>query len=198
VTAEPGPGPARRRFDPWALALALVTLAYPFVALLAVKTVGPVPVVLVLCVLLLLRGLFGVGQKIPLPLAIAPLAVAVGMGLLMLWDAERAVRFYPVFMNAAMLAAFGASLFVGQSMIERLARIAEPDLPEAGVRYTRKVTWVWCGFLLLNGLVALWTALYASLEVWTLYNGLIAYLLMGALFGGEFLVRKVVRRGEAA
>jgi len=60
------------------------------------------------------------------------------------------------------------------------------------------VTIVWCVFLLLNGLVALWTALYASLELWTAYNGFVAYLLMGALFGGELLVRKFVRAREAA
>jgi uncharacterized membrane protein len=34
------------------------------------------------------------------------------------------------------------------------------------------------------------------MEVWTIYNGFIAYLLMGALFGGEFLVRRVVRRKD--
>ena len=48
MTTDPGPGQARRRFDPWALVLALVTLLYPFAALLAVKTIGPVPVVAVL------------------------------------------------------------------------------------------------------------------------------------------------------
>lgn len=190
--------PAKRGPDLATIALAVVTLLYPFIALFAVKAIGPIPVVAALCLLLVLRVAFGWGKGVPLGMALAPLVVALLMGLMMVWDAHRAVRFYPVFMNGAMLAAFAASLFQGQSMIERLARIAEPDLPEAGVRYTRKVTMVWCLFLLANGLVALWTALYASLEVWTLYNGLIAYLLMGALFGGEFLVRRVVRAREAA
>lgn len=190
--------PKRRAPDLATIALAVVTLAYPFIALFAVKAIGPIPVVAALCLLLVLRVAFGWGKGVPLSMALAPLVVALLMGLTMVWDAHRAVRFYPVFMNGAMLAAFAASLFKGPSMIERLARIAEPDLPEAGVRYTRKVTMVWCVFLLLNGLIALWTALYANIETWTLYNGFIAYLLMGALFGGEFLVRKVVRKGEAA
>jgi len=34
------------------------------------------------------------------------------------------------------------------------------------------------------------TARFASLQTWTLYNGLIAYLLMGVLFGGEWLLRR--------
>lgn len=197
-TASPAPAPGRRRPDLATVALAVITLLYPFIALFAVKAIGPIPVVASLCLLLVLRVAFGWGKGVPLGMALAPLFVALLMGLMMIWDAHRAVRFYPVFMNGAMLAAFAASLFKGPSMIERLARIAEPDLPEAGVRYTRKVTIVWCVFLLLNGLVALWTALYASLELWTAYNGFVAYLLMGALFGGELLVRKFVRAREAA
>ncbi len=193
----PAPIPGRGgRPDLATVALAVVTLLYPFIALFAVKAVGPIPVVAALCLLMVLRVALGWGKGVPLALALAPLAVALLMGLMMIWDAHKAVRFYPVFMNGAMLAAFAASLFKGPSMIERLARIAEPDLPQAGVRYIRKVTMVWCGFLFLNSLVALWTALYASLEIWTLYNGFVSYVLMGALFGGEFLVRRFVRARE--
>ena len=51
------------------------------------------------------------------------------------------------------------------------------------------VTWVWCGFFLLNGLTALALAIHASLAVWALYTGFLSYLLMGTLFALEFLVR---------
>ena len=43
---------------------------------------------------------------------------------------------------------------------------------------------------------ALYTALYADMKIWALYNGLIAYLLMGALFAGEYLVRLRVKARE--
>ena len=59
--------------------------------------------------------------------------------------------------------------------------------------YTRRVTQVWCGFFVFNGSLALLTALYASDGVWMLYNGLLAYVLMGILFAGEWLVRQRVR-----
>ena len=52
----------------------------------------------------------------------------------------------------------------------------EPDLDARGQAYTRRVTQVWCGFFVLNGSLALATALWASEEIWALYNGLIAYL----------------------
>ena len=42
------------------------------------------------------------------------------------------------------------------------------------------------------------TALWASPAVWALYNGLLAYFAMGALMGGEWLVRRRVRARVAA
>jgi len=51
--------------------------------------------------------------------------------------------------------------------------------------------------LLFSVFAALWTALYASHATWALYNGLVAYLLMGALFAGEWWVRQRVRARHA-
>lgn len=104
------------------------------------------------------------------------------------------LKLYPVLVNLAFLAAFGWSLLTPQSMVERMARLSEPDLPPAAVAYTRTVTKVWCVFFVLNGSVALATALWGTQAQWSLYNGVIAYLLMGVLFAGEYLVRLKVRR----
>ena len=79
------------------------------------------------------------------------------------------------------------------SIVERLARLKQPELPASGVRYTRKVTQAWCVFFVVNGAIGLGTALFADLETWTLYNGLIAYLLIGLMAGIEFLIRKRVQ-----
>ena len=95
-----------------------------------------------------------------------------------------------------MLALFAASLYRPPSLIERLARLREPDLPPEGVRYTRRVTQLWCLFFVLNGSVALYTALFTSLATWTLYNGFIAYLLMGTLFAVELLCRTHLRKRQ--
>ena len=99
------------------------------------------------------------------------------------------LRFYPALVNDVMLVIFSSSLLTPPSLIERLARLQHPDLPPEGVCYTRCVTQVWCGFFMVNGVIALSTALWSSLEVWSLYNGLIAYVLMGILLGGEYVVR---------
>lgn len=126
----------------------------------------------------------------------------IGAGALLLaagavWaNALLPLKLYPVLVNAALLAAFSWSLAAPPSMIERMARLSEPDLPPAAVAYTRVVTQVWCGFFVVNGSIALWTALWASAEVWSLYNGVIAYVLMGALFAGEYLVRIRFKRAN--
>jgi uncharacterized membrane protein len=109
------------------------------------------------------------------------------------------LKLYPVLVNGVMLAVFGLSLRHPPSAIERIARLREPNFPPEAVAYTRKVTIVWCFFFIGNGAIALATALWASDKVWVTYNGLIAYVLMGVLFAGEWLVRQRVRaRNEHA
>ena len=124
-------------------------------------------------------------------MALGALLLASGA---VLANAALPLKLYPVLVNAGLLAAFASSLAAGQSMVERFARMREPDLPPAAVAYTRTVTKVWCGFFIVNGAIALATALWATPAVWSLYNGVIAYGLMGLLFAGEFLVRLRFKR----
>jgi uncharacterized membrane protein len=105
-----------------------------------------------------------------------------------------ALRLYPVLVNAALLGVFAYSLVVPPSMIERFARMNEPDLPAQAIGYTRRVTQIWCVFFAINGAISLVTALWASPAIWTLYNGFIAYLLMGLLLVGERVVRRYFKR----
>lgn len=126
------------------------------------------------------------------------LAAALLLGALALAaDAVQPLKFYPVLVNAGLLALFGASLVQGPTVIERLARLREPDLPPAAVHYTRRVTQVWCAFFLANGSMAAITALWADTATWALYNGLLAYGLMALLFAGEWCVRQRVRARDA-
>jgi uncharacterized membrane protein len=49
---------------------------------------------------------------------------------------------------------------------------------------------VWCAFFVANGAVAAALALSGRRELWAAYTGVVAYLLMGLLFAGEYLVRR--------
>ncbi|MBE3287634.1 MULTISPECIES: hypothetical protein [Enterobacter] len=104
--------------------------------------------------------------------------------------------FYPVVVNLVMLAVFGGSLWTAMPLVERLARLREPNLPPEGVRYTYKVTLVWCGFFIGNGAMALFTVLHGDMHLWTLWNGMVAYILMGTLMATEWLVRQRVIKKE--
>jgi uncharacterized membrane protein len=115
---------------------------------------------------------------------------AIALALVSVWrDSPDALLYYPVFMNAAMLLLFGSSLVFPPTIVERIARIRHPGLPVEAVPYLRRVTIAWCIFFVGNGAVALYTVLRTSFETWALYNGLVAYVLIGAMFAGEFLTR---------
>ena len=126
--------------------------------------------------------------------AVAGMTLCIASYLL---KTHQLLLFYPVVVNSVMLAVFGGSLWSRMPIIERLARLREPDLPERAVRYTRRVTQIWCAFFIINGGIALFTALYGDLSLWTAWNGMISYLLMGTLMAGEWLGRqRVIKRDK--
>ncbi len=171
--------------------LSVLTLTYPLLVFLGMQHAEPRQLALLLMVLAVARAL---GQRNRIWLLVSALATGLAA---MAWFGNQLLplQLYPVLVNATLLVLFLLSLRFPPSAIERLARLREPDLPESGVRYTRRVTQVWCVFFVFNGSMALITALWCSPEIWALYNGLIAYLLMAALFGAEWLVRQHVRAG---
>lgn len=167
--------------------LGLATLSYPLAVFFGSRYFEPWKLAAILIALLLVRLAASYSSKHwSTPLLIA----GIGYCVFAMWSNRLgALLFYPLMVNGLMLIIFGWSLFSPPSLVERLARIQHPDLPPEGVIYTRRVTQVWCGFFIVNGALAWVTALWASLEVWSLYNGLIAYVLMGILFVAEYLVR---------
>lgn len=123
--------------------------------------------------------------------ALAGIALCVASILL---RTHQLLLFYPVAVNGIMLTVFGGSLWTTMPLVERLARLRTPDLPPQGVRYTRRVTQIWCLFFIINGSVALFTALHGDMQLWTAWNGMAAYLLMGTLMAGEWIVRRRVMK----
>lgn len=103
--------------------------------------------------------------------------------------------YYPVVINGLLLGIFGLSLWRGMPFVERIARWRTPDLPAEAVRYTYRVTQVWTVFFTFNAGVALQSCLSGNLAWWALWNGGIAYGLMGILMLGEYGVRCRVMRG---
>lgn len=168
----------------------LLTLLYPLVIYLGLGRWEPRWLALFLLVIALGRA-FVNRDRLWL---LASLGAGVLVACSFLGNQALPLKLYPVMVSLVFLSVFALSLRFPPTVIERLARLHDPDLPEAAVAYTRRVTWVWCGFFLFNALVSLATALFASDAQWALYNGLISYVLMGLLFAGEWLLRQRVRR----
>ena len=134
-----------------------------------------------------------------------------GRGLSLLWlfgagflaafswagNSAAPLKFYPILVSLVLLAVFGWSLFYPPTVIERFARLQNPALPEAAVAYVRRVTEVWCVFFVLNAAVSAATAIWASEEIWALYNGCLSYAAIGLVFAVEWWVRQRVLRSSA-
>jgi len=176
--------------------LGILLLLVPPVAAVATPIVGPLPVIAGLLVCLVARATFR--EALPPSMVACLFVVAISVVAVGVFDPELATMLYPVFMNATMLVVFALTLWRPPTMIERFARLMEPDLDAHGVSYTRRLTWVWVGFFLVNGCIALWTVSQGSWLVWGIYNGGIAYVLAGSLLGGEYLVRRIVRERSRA
>lgn len=101
--------------------------------------------------------------------------------------------YYPVAVNLVFFIVFCHSLTQPETIIEKFAKIRHPDLSLKAIQYTRKVTLCWCIFFILNGSIALLTCLLNNISWWTLYNGLISYILIAILMGGEWLIRQKVQ-----
>lgn len=173
-----------------------LTLVYPVAVYFGLDSIGPRGLGLALLAVLLLRHWqsarrFAADVRNSEWLVFAALAgLAASITAL---DSEALLLLYPVAVNLCLLLVFGRSLFHPPTVIERIARQSEPDLPPEGVRYTHQVTQAWCAFFAMNAAVALVTV-FASREAWVLYNGLISYVLMGVMFAGEWIIRGRVRR----
>ena len=170
-----------------------LALGYPLAIYLALLWFEARWVAAVVVALILLRwraralGVFAGLSWLSHALIAGSLLLAVGAAVT---NDETLLRLYPAGMSLALLALFALSLHTPPSIAERIARVSHPDLPAEAVRYCRHVTEVWCGFFAVNAAISLWSALAASREVWAVYNGFIAYLAMGVLFAGEWLLRR--------
>ena len=119
-----------------------------------------------------------------------PLLMAVPALLIVLLVApDKAAKAYPVAISLAAAAVFGGSLIAPPSLIEQIARLQEPDLPEEGQAYCRKVTLVWTVWLLLNALIAGLLGWTGQDSAWAIWTGIVAYAVMALLFLGEIAIR---------
>jgi len=141
--------------------IAVVTVVYPFIVFTSIEKVGP-----------------------------ASLSLVLTLCLMAAWfDSEVLLRFYPVMMNLAFSLFFFMSLRQEVSLIERFSQFFVKNPAPYQRTYMRGLTKVWAGILLINAAIAAYTACCSSLQIWTLYNGVISYVFFGLFSLAELVNR---------
>jgi uncharacterized membrane protein len=170
---------------------------YPFAVYIGLNKLKPEYLALILIALVLIR-VFLVRtslKKLPWIMPASILGIAA-IGLSALTDSTIGFKLYPLAINFSMLVVFAYSYFKPPTVIETFARLSEKHLSSQAISYTARVTLVWCLFFIVNGLVSLYTAIFASIDIWMIYNGLLSYILMGILMLVEYLVRLKVKKKQ--
>lgn len=182
----------------WVIAfITLLIIAYPFAVYFGLNYFSPRYIALGLILIFFLRFILiapNIKSHAKFTLIAITVAGIVVSILGIIFNQNIMIKLYPVVMNLLMFGIFFYSLLYPPTIIEKLARIKTPDLPKAAEEYTRKVTIAWCVFFVVNGLVALWTALFSTLKIWTFYNGFLSYILIGVMFVAEFIYRQWAKR----
>jgi len=121
-----------------------------------------------------------------------PFLALAAAGILFLGDPgrERLLYLPPVVISLFLLALFAQSLLPGRTpLITQVSRALRGHGDAVLDRYTRNVTRLWVAFFaLMTGEVTA-LALFAPLPVWSLFTGVINYLLVIALMLGEYAFR---------
>jgi len=172
--------------------LLILILLYPLVLHLGVFTGSVMPGILIFVVLLLLSGsaLLMKGAHSGWGL------ILLGMSLLVCqaYDqsaAQMMLFLPPILINLLLGFLFARTLGADSTpLISAFARVAHGhELDEETLHYTRAVTWLWVCVFVLLALESLLLALFAPLEIWSLFTNFINYILVLLVFFVEYQVR---------
>jgi uncharacterized membrane protein len=190
VVAAP---PGRTRRQTWiTIAIGVVFGVYPVLVWLGLANQSPRWVAIaLLCVMVpvlvyLMRTARGASATL-----LAPVLTVAAIVAAALFDDATWLFVEPVAISAGLLLLFGPTLRRGaMPMVERFARLQEPDLSPDKQRWCRTWTWIWCTFFVANGTTSALLAAFAPLAWWACWNGSVVYAVMGCLFASEWLLRR--------
>ena len=160
----------------------IFALLYPFFVFLMLKNGLSLRLIALLLVVLVLSSFLRSKQK-----ALLFIGFALIFGLLFSND-ELFLRLYPVCMNLFVCISFWMSLHE-KPLITVFAEKMGHKPTKQMLSYTKKATIAWTVFMAINTIISIFT-LFSPLWIWTLYNGLISYILIGIMFCAEYLVRR--------
>lgn len=185
----------RSRWSTFARYLAIVAfIGYPLLVWRGLSAGSPRTIALILLVVLAPAAylrLRSTNRPQTRGLMAIPLVTITSLGIASLLNQIGFILVVPVAINLVFLATFGVTLRSGSMpMVERFARLQDPDLTPEKQAWCRLWTQIWCGFFVINGTIAAVLGFSAPLEWWALYNGLLSYICSGILLTTEWLLRR--------
>ena len=91
---------------------------------------------------------------------------------------------------AGLLVTFGSTLRPGrEALITAMARRLHGPLSDELTLYTRRATWVWCGFFAAQLTTSVTLFAFAPLVVWSFFVNVLDIPLVAAMFGAEYVYR---------
>lgn len=132
------------------------------------------------------------------PLISSIVLLAIGV-ICFITNSSLFLKFYPIVVCFSMLFVFAISIFNKPNIIFRFATLQDKSIKgsvnEKRIeKYCLKVTFVWCGFFIINSIISASTAIFFDEKIWTIYNCCISYVIMGMIFVIEFIVRSFVNK----
>ena len=122
---------------------------------------------------------------------LAPLAAA-SLFFVGLPDAQWLLYVPPVAINLMLCWLFARTLAAGRvPLIARFAMLEQGTLSDELAAYTRTLTWLWTLLFAGAALASVVLALSGNRDAWSLFTNLVNYLLVAALFLGEFAYRRL-------
>lgn len=173
------------------LIVIIISIAYPLLVYLSIEHVSPALFALVLAALAVAKFIAARSQQQATNTAeLALLLIAlVYSSALLVANSALLLKLYPVLISLCIALCFALSLRAPESLIERLARLSGETITPRAKAYTRVLTGIWALLLVGNALVALYLALFGSLQSWAFYSGLLSYVFFGLFFALEFTYR---------
>ncbi len=165
--------------------IVLVAIAYPFLGSYLIRNGWGGWVLLIFAALTLSRGLRTTQAGFRSACILGATLLSVGA----YFSAAYAVRLIPAFVYLSLAILFGYTLWHPPSLCERLVRLQFPEFKPGITEYLCQVTWVWAGFFAANVLICALLPMFAQDWVWTLYTGVLVYVLMALLVLGEYIYR---------
>ena len=170
----------------------IFVVLYPFVVYFGLRYLPPSFFGVMLAVVLAMRFRVLVSEERPVLLPILAVFIAYAVASAALQSVTM-LLYYPVLVNFSLCAVFANSLRHEESILLRLIRARGVQVSKYGPKYIHRLTACWAIFFAVNGIIALWSTTL-SIEAWTAYNGLIAYVIVGALVGGERIFRRYYKK----